>query len=162
MSSLPSCLHTKKTTSSCCSCCRASYRGVARAHFWPPKKQKSDFYAFHWIAWHQMVQHGIALYLTVLHGIILLALARGLYLVGHLPILLWLFQINASFSWLSETVKPKRSWDCQWDLTTCRDFRQRPSIQTLAASSTFSSADFEPSGLWKAFLVCVKIFVSAM
>ena len=30
--------------------------------------QKSDFYAFHCIAWHRMVLHGIALYLMVSHS----------------------------------------------------------------------------------------------
>ena len=72
--------------------------------------RKSDFYAFHCIAWHRMVLHGIALYLmvshsfhviplyrmvlhgivlylTVLHGIALLASARGLYLARYLSTL---------------------------------------------------------------------------
>ena len=72
--------------------------------------QKSDFYAFHCIAWHRMVLpgialyfmvlrsfhviplnrmvlHGIELYLTVLHGIALLGPARGLYLARHLSTL---------------------------------------------------------------------------
>ena len=80
--------------------------------FGPKSKmaQKSDFYAFHCIAWHRMVLHGIALYLmvshsfhviplyrmvlhgivlylTVLHGIALLASACGLYPTRHLSTL---------------------------------------------------------------------------
>ena len=51
----------------CCSCCWASSRGAARAHFCPKIARKSDFYAFHCIAWHCMVLHGIALYLMVPH-----------------------------------------------------------------------------------------------
>ena len=103
--------------------------GARRAVFWPrlpkvalfgpknavfgPKSKmarKSDFYAFHCIAWHRMVLHGIALYLmvshsfhviplnhmvlhgivlylTVLHGIAMLASARGLYLARDLSTL---------------------------------------------------------------------------
>ena len=41
----------------------------------------------------RMVLHGIALYLTVLHGIALLALARGLYLARHLSTLYYDHQI---------------------------------------------------------------------
>ena len=83
--------------------------GPKNAVFGPKSNmaQKSDFYAFHCIAWHRMVLHGISLYLmvshsfhviplyrmvlhgivlylTVLHGIALLASARGLYLARHL------------------------------------------------------------------------------
>ena len=81
---------------------------VKKCRFSGPKKnQKYDFYAFHCIAWHRIVLHGIALYLmvshsfhvdrmvlhgivlylTVLHGIALLASARGLYLARHLSTL---------------------------------------------------------------------------
>ena len=86
--------------------------GPKNAVFGPKSNmaQKSDFYAFHCIAWHRMVLHGIALYLmvshsfhviplyrmalhgivlylTVLHGIALLGSARGLYLARHLSTL---------------------------------------------------------------------------
>ena len=82
-------------------------QGGCKSPFLAQKNKKSDFYAFHCIAWHRIVLHGIALYLmvshsfhvdrmvlhgivlylTVLHGIALLASAHGLYLARHLSIL---------------------------------------------------------------------------
>ena len=84
--------------------------GLQEPFFGPKMAWKSDFYAFHCIAWHRMVLHGISLYLmvshsfhviplyrmvlhgivlylTVLHGIALLGSARGLYLARHLSTL---------------------------------------------------------------------------
>ena len=41
------------------------------------------------ILWYRIVLHVIALYRMVLHGIVLLASARGLYLARHLPTLVF-------------------------------------------------------------------------
>ena len=59
--------------------------GIVRA---PPPK--SDFYAFHCIAWHRMVLHGIALYLMVSHSFHVVSVLHGIVLYLTLLHLLYL------------------------------------------------------------------------
>ena len=88
-------------------------QGGCKSPFLAQKKQQSNFMlsiVLHGIVWYymellcilwyrivfmlnRMVLHGIVLYLTVLHGIALLALARGLYLARHLSTLYYDHQI---------------------------------------------------------------------